>query len=264
MKLASMSLLSLLFISINGYAGDIYSEYGLCQKEKKGGDRLWCYDSLYDKSDYKLKKNIIDCRENNLNSSSRRLYCYDGIMSNGYSETNNMGGWLWDLSYNNNSLNISYPMKNKPVPNFDDADIIKIYIVPYGESEAVYDNRLVIKCEDDVVQVYFEDKHSKSGYFPAPNKYSMMYASFPNDEQQYNNWYKYENKFIFNDMESKLEGRPSIIHQMLLNDKVVIHKASSNSVALGSNNKVESFTFNISGLNNAMMPFKQCFSQYKQ
>ncbi|EFE55869.1 hypothetical protein PROVRETT_05521 [Providencia rettgeri DSM 1131] len=180
-------------------------------------------------------------------------------MSKGYADTNLMGNWMWDLSYDMNTFSISYPLKNKLVPTPEDADIVKLYVVPNGDNEALYKNRLVVKCEDKSVQVYLEDKYSKSGYATAPNKVKVMYALFPDDNNQYDGWYKYENKFIFNGAESKFAGNPDMIQKMLESESVSIHMIDSNGFYFNSKNDIKSLAFNIKGLKKAMKPFKQCF-----
>lgn len=259
MKEKILLFFPLLFISAYGYADNLYSQYGSCKKESQGGDRLWCYDSLYEKNSSDIKSNIIDCRKNNVTSSSRRLYCYDGIMSKGYADTNLMGNWMWDLSYDMNTFSISYPLKNKLVPNPEDADIVKLYVVPVDDHQGLYNNRLVVKCEDRNVQVYLEDKYSKTGYATAPSKVKAMYALFSGDENQYNNWYKYENKFIFNDAESQFTGKSDVIKKILDSDSISIHIVNSGGFYFDSKSDIQSFNFDTKGLREAIKPFKQCF-----
>ena len=203
--------------------------------------RLQCYDDSWISGNTSFHNKVVSCLKNGFNSPNKKLYCFDNI--NKGVDISKMGKWHWKIipsqSYvNTSTLQVSTPEK---------ADYIEIYTYP---EESPIDGKLVITCKRKQTGLYI----NKIGeHHPLPIKAKIISASFDeNSAEQWNDWILYEDKIIYNLYLNNKSNSKNIIFELENHKKLKVFMANLQS----TNGDIQYFTYNMTGLEYAIAPFK--------
>lgn len=245
-----MARILLLIISVFLMSNSFGADLDSCSLLNNDHKRLYCYDSINPSGT--TADSIFACRNGGGDSNNMRLYCYDNIMNPEAANINSMGAWQWILGVND--LQGMPPMwsvlytETRP----DKADVAIVSTKEKGRSPIDTQSfSLNLSCVSGKPGIYIDGSGYASDASFIPYKLRMTDVWFSDTSGHWHGWVKYGNKIIFSPYDEN-ENISEFMNEIL--------SGKDMHAVFMFNGELKNITFQTNGLDEAIKPFKQCFS----